>query len=138
KNSLALSFGLGSILAAIKFRNTLDDTKDASFFFLTTGIGLAAGVQALGVALVLSLGFNLVVLGLWVLDIGRAPVQMGGVLATMHLNHTMAHENSARNGRAVLHEEALRSLDALAIKQLRKQLKKENERRGRRESAKRV
>ena len=34
KNSLALAFSLGGIVAAVSFRNTLRDTKDAVYIFL--------------------------------------------------------------------------------------------------------
>jgi len=65
KNSIALAFSLAGIVAAVRFRNTLKDPKDAVFVFLAIGIGLAAGVQALDVALVMSFSFNLLVLLLW-------------------------------------------------------------------------
>lgn len=65
KNSLALAFSLAGIVAAVRFRNTLKDPKDAVFIFLVLGIGLAAGVQALDVALIASFTFNLLVLVLW-------------------------------------------------------------------------
>src|SRR5712691_4132426 len=39
KNSLALAFSLGGIVAAVSFRNTLRDTKDAVYIFLATGVG---------------------------------------------------------------------------------------------------
>jgi len=44
KNSLALAFSLAGIVAAVRFRNTLEDSKDAVYIFVATGIGLAAGV----------------------------------------------------------------------------------------------
>ncbi len=47
KNSLALAFSLGGIVAAVSFRNTLRDTKDAVYIFLATGVGLAAGISDL-------------------------------------------------------------------------------------------
>ncbi|HSG47991.1 MAG TPA: DUF4956 domain-containing protein, partial [Longimicrobiales bacterium] len=50
QGSLALAFSLAGIVAAVRFRTTLDDTKDAVYVFLAIGVGLAAGVQALGVA----------------------------------------------------------------------------------------
>ena len=46
KNSLALAFSLGGIVAAVRFRNSLDDSKDAVYVFLATGVGLAAAVGA--------------------------------------------------------------------------------------------
>ena len=70
KNSLALAFSLAGIVAAVRFRNTLKDPKDAVYVFLALGIGLAAGVQALDVALVMSLTFSLLVLALWKYNIG--------------------------------------------------------------------
>ncbi|MGH7483201.1 MAG: DUF4956 domain-containing protein [Longimicrobiales bacterium] len=70
KSSLALAFSLAGIVAAVRFRNTLKDPKDAVYIFLAIGIGLASGVQALDVALVMSLTFNLVVLVLWRYDLG--------------------------------------------------------------------
>jgi hypothetical protein len=70
KNSLALAFSLAGIVAAVRFRNTLKDPRDAVYIFLTIGIGLSAGVQALDVALVMSVAFNLVVLLLWKYNIG--------------------------------------------------------------------
>ncbi len=70
QNSIALAFSLAGIVAAVRFRNTLKDTKDAVYVFLAIGIGLAAGVQALTLALVMSLIFNLVVLGLWRFNVG--------------------------------------------------------------------
>lgn len=68
RDSLALAFSLAGVVAAVRFRNTLKDTKDAVYIFLAVGIGLAAGVQALVVALILSGIFNLVVFGLWKLE----------------------------------------------------------------------
>ena len=70
KHSLALAFSLAGIVAVVRFRNTLKDPKDAVYVFLALGIGLAAGVQALDIALVMSLTFNVVVLLLWKFNIG--------------------------------------------------------------------
>ncbi|MEX2583867.1 MAG: DUF4956 domain-containing protein [Gemmatimonadota bacterium] len=70
KNSLALAFSLAGIVAAVRFRNTLKDPRDAVFIFLTIAIGISAGVQALDVALVASVTFNIAVLALWKFQIG--------------------------------------------------------------------
>lgn len=67
--SIALAFSLAGIAAAVRFRNTLKDTKDAVYIFLAIGVGLAAGMQALGVALMMSVVFNVVVLALWHFDV---------------------------------------------------------------------
>jgi len=70
RNSLALAFSLAGIVAAVRFRNTLNDPRDAVYIFLVIGIGLSAGVQALDVALAMSMAFNLVVLLVWKFNIG--------------------------------------------------------------------
>lgn len=70
QNSLALAFSLAGIVAAVRFRNTLRDTKDAVYIFVSIGLGLAAGVQALSAGFVMSLVYVLVMLGVWQLDWG--------------------------------------------------------------------
>lgn len=90
QDSVALAFSLAGIVAAVRFRTTLDDTKDAVYVFLAIGVGLASGVQALGIALTLSVIFNLVVLVLWMTGFGNiyadantraGPLSVGDVLA---------------------------------------------------------
>jgi hypothetical protein len=54
QNSLPLAFSLAAI-AALRFRNTLDDTKDTVYLFVATGVGIAAAVGQLDVGLALSL-----------------------------------------------------------------------------------
>lgn len=84
KYSLALAFSLAGIVAAVRFRNTLDDSKDAVYVFLATAIGLAAAVN-LPVATVISIGFNAVVLVLYYTDFGNAPVELDGRIAEQRL-----------------------------------------------------
>ena len=90
QDSLALAFSLAGIVAAVRFRNTLKDTKDAVYIFLSIGTALAAGVQALGIAAVATVLFNYLVLLMWKYKIGdiyadqlsRAPkMRLGDVLA---------------------------------------------------------
>jgi hypothetical protein len=84
KYSLALAFSLAGIVAAVRFRNTLDDSKDAVYVFLATAIGLAAAVN-LPVAAVISIGFNATVLVLWYTDFGNSPVELDGRIAERRL-----------------------------------------------------
>jgi hypothetical protein len=70
KNSLALAFSLAGIVAAVRFRNTLKDPRDAVYIFLVIACGLSAGVQAMDVALAISIAFNYVVLTVWKYNIG--------------------------------------------------------------------
>lgn len=90
QDSVALAFSLAGIVAAVRFRNTLKDTKDAVYIFLAIGTALAAGVQALGIAAVSTIFFNYLVLLMWRFQIGnvyadqlsRAPrLSVGDVLA---------------------------------------------------------
>jgi hypothetical protein len=84
KYSVALAFSLGGIVAAVRFRNTLDDSKDAVYVFLVTGVGMAAAVD-LPVAMVISVLFNLLVVILWATDFGRTPVAFEGRVAEQRL-----------------------------------------------------
>ena len=84
KYSLALAFSLAGIVAAVRFRNTLDDSKDAVYVFLATAIGLSAAVN-LPVAAVISILFNTVVLVLYYTDFGSAPVELDGRIAEQRL-----------------------------------------------------
>ncbi len=74
RDSLALAFSLAGVVAAVRFRNTLRDTKDAVYIFLAIAVGLAAGVQALPIAFVVTVIFVLVVLVLWRFDVGTEPL----------------------------------------------------------------
>ncbi len=84
KNSLALAFSLAGIVAAVRFRNSLDDSKDAVYVFLATGVGLAAAVD-IPVAVVISILFNAAVLMLWYTDFGNAPMELEGSIAEKRL-----------------------------------------------------
>jgi hypothetical protein len=76
KYSIALAFALAGIVAAVRFRNTLEDSKDAVYIFLATAVGLAAAVQ-LPIAAVISVIFNLIVLAIWYTDFGKSPAYQG-------------------------------------------------------------
>ena len=70
QHSIALAFSLAGIVAGVRFRNTLKNTGDSLFIFITIGAGLAAGVRALEIALVVTMGYNFIFLLLWDLDYG--------------------------------------------------------------------
>ncbi|HYU54533.1 MAG TPA: DUF4956 domain-containing protein [Gemmatimonadaceae bacterium] len=82
--SLALAFSLAGIVAAVRFRNTLDDSKDAVYVFLATAIGLAAAVNV-PVAAVISVLFNMTVVTLWYSDFAHSPVELEGSIAEKRL-----------------------------------------------------
>jgi hypothetical protein len=71
RTSLALAFSLAGIVAGLRFRTTMRDVRDTAYIFLAIGVGVAAGVQSLTVATVLSVMFNFVALLIWRYDFGR-------------------------------------------------------------------
>jgi hypothetical protein len=124
KNSLALAFSLAGIVAAVRFRNTLEDSKDAVYIFVATGIGLSAGVD-LPVAIALSIIFNVVALALWYADLGRSSAALEGALAERRLQQARAHVNRPSGFIQRLDEEVLKAmsadqLDALASRAWRR------------------
>jgi hypothetical protein len=110
KYSVALAFSLGGIAAAVRFRNSLEDSKDAVYVFLVIGIGIAAAVD-LPVAFVISLLFNIVVIGMWMTDFGRSAVELEGRLAERRLQRA---RQLARTGTFVarIDEEVLANMSA--------------------------
>ena len=69
-NSLALAFSLAGIVGGVRFRNTLKSSGDAIYILLAIGIGLAAGIGALEIALVMTVMFNYAFATLWLVDYG--------------------------------------------------------------------
>lgn len=110
KNSIALAFSLGGIVAAVSFRNTLRDTKDAVYIFLAIGVGLAAGVQVMSAAAVMSFLFNVVVLVFWYTDFGRAPAHLEGPRAARRLERSLALANRTGAFVAQLDQQILKSM----------------------------
>jgi hypothetical protein len=58
QHSLALAFSLAGIVAGVQFRRALQDTFDALFILVAIGTGIAAGVKALEIAMVLTVFFS--------------------------------------------------------------------------------
>ena len=87
QNSIPLAFSLAG-LAVLRFRNTLDDTKDAIYLFVATGIGISAAAHALDVGLALSFLFTTTVVVLWWTDLGRTPKKLTAKLTLERLRET--------------------------------------------------
>lgn len=124
RDSVALAFSLAGIVAAVRFRNTLRDTKDAVYIFLAIAVGIAAGVQSFSIAFVVSLIFALLVLVLWRFDIGMAPdtERVRGRLVAETTIPTAAHpaiagvlEQYARSWKLIASESAARGITALTF-----------------------
>ena len=71
QHSLALAFALGGIAGAVRFKNSLKSSGDALYILLSVGIGLASGIGAVELALVMSLAFNYCFLALWITEYGE-------------------------------------------------------------------
>jgi hypothetical protein len=79
-NSLALAFSLAGVVAAVRFRFTLNQPSDAMYIFVAIGIGLGSGIGALGVAAVISFTFVVATLIIWKLEYGKT---LSGPFLTM-------------------------------------------------------
>ena len=101
KTSVALAFSLAGIVAAVRFRTTLEDTKDAVYVFLAIGVGLAAGSQRLGIALLASMVFNVVNLVLWRMNFGNIYVDQMGRTSALALGDVLAGPASAKTALSI-------------------------------------
>ena len=117
RSSVALAFSLAGIVAAVRFRVALEDSRDAVFVFAVMALGLASGVQ-LEIAAVLSVLFVTIVLILWYSDFARTPPSLEGERAAKHFARATAIANRtsqfvARLDREILDSMAPAQLDAL-------------------------
>jgi len=109
KSSLALAFSLAGIVAAVRFRNTLEDSKDAVYIFVATAVGLAAAV-APPVALAISLIYNTIILLLWYTDFGRTSAVFEGAVAEQRLEAAREFAGRGTGFITKLDDEILKSL----------------------------
>ncbi len=79
-NSIALAFSLAGVVAAVRFRFTLNQPSDAMYIFVAIGIGLGSGIGALGIAGVISFPFVWATLIIWKLEYGKT---LSGPFLTM-------------------------------------------------------
>ena len=70
QSSLALAFSLTGIVAAVRFRSNVKESRDALYIFASVAIGFASGVYALDVAAAISLFFVLLELFAWRTGLG--------------------------------------------------------------------
>jgi hypothetical protein len=118
RNNVALAFSLAGIVAAVRFRTSLEDSRDAVFVFAVSALGLACGVHV-EFASILSVLFSAIALALWYSDFGRTPPALEGQRAEQALQRALQIANRtsqfvARVDREVLESLAPAQLDALA------------------------
>ncbi len=109
KYSLPLAFGMAAIVAAVRFKSSLNDTRDSAFMLCGIGMGLSAGVVP-EVAGVLSFVFSAVVVGMWYADFGRAPASLEGKLAEATLERALEHASRTGTFVARMDDEVFKSL----------------------------
>ena len=78
KGSVALAFSLAGIVAAVRFRTSLEEPMDSVYMLMAIGIGLAAGTQLILVAYLASLVFVVMTLGVWKSNFGAQPAVLSG------------------------------------------------------------
>jgi hypothetical protein len=79
-NSLALAFSLAGVVAAVRFRFSLDQPSDAMYIFVAIAMGLGSGIGALGISAVISFTFVMATLFIWKLEYGKT---LSGPFLTM-------------------------------------------------------
>lgn len=79
-NSIALAFSLAGVVAAVRFRFTLNQPSDAMYIFVAIGVGLGAGIGAVSIAAVISFTFVVATLVIWKLEYGKT---LAGPFLTM-------------------------------------------------------
>ena len=120
RNSLALAFSLAGVVAAVRFRTTLRDTRDTVFIFLAIGVGFAAGVQVITVGAIASVIFNLVLLFTWRYEFGRNALEPTAGSQTWAEPLKLLADNGNGNGSGGVHDRDLvlaltpQKVDALA------------------------
>jgi hypothetical protein len=134
RNSVALAFSLAGVVAAVRFRTTLEDSKDAVYVFAVTALGLACGVQ-LEVGAVLSVLWCIVILVLWYTDFARVPPDLEGIRAEQSMQRALSIANRtsqfvARLDREILDSMAPAQLEALQSRVEKRKAELEDEKKG--------
>jgi len=129
RGNMALAFGLAGMVAAVRFRVALDDSKDAVFVFAVMALGLASGFQleAAAVLSVLFVGLSLV---LWSTDFARTPPGLEGERAQKHMERAVAIANRTSQFVARLDREILDSMAPAQLEALQARIDRRKEKLG--------
>ncbi len=68
----ARAFALAGVVVAVRFRNTLQDTKDAVYVFVAVAIGMGCGTRVFHIAVWLSVIMSLTMYLLWKYQFGKS------------------------------------------------------------------
>lgn len=91
QHSLALAFSLAGIVAGVRFRRALTDTFDTLFILASIGVGIAAGVKSIEIAVVLTVFFNYASIGV---------CTFGDGLESQHAVRTKIRRKGAKEAKA--------------------------------------
>jgi uncharacterized membrane protein YhiD involved in acid resistance len=80
-NELARAFSLAGVVAAVRFRNTLQDTKDAIYVFIAVAIGMGCGTRVFHIAVWLSVIMSLTMYLLWKYQFGKSLRQASTIVS---------------------------------------------------------
>ncbi|MBL8950113.1 MAG: DUF4956 domain-containing protein [Myxococcaceae bacterium] len=86
EDNLARAFSLVGVVAAVRYRNNLIDPKDAAYVFLSLALGMACGLQAYHVGLLLCFFACAILLVLWVFHAGAPTVGEGQLVELLKGN----------------------------------------------------
>ena len=91
-HSLALAFGLAGVVGAVRFRSTLDEAGDTVYIFAAIVIGFAAGIHAVGIAVILSMLFVALELSMWYWDVASPSARYWRHVTSSHTGNTGTFE----------------------------------------------
>lgn len=119
QDNLARAFGLVGVVAAVRFRNTLKDTKDAVYVFLAIGIGMGCGLRAYHIAVWLSIVMCAVLYVLWKFRVGRAAA---GLEVSAFTNATDPEKGKAKGRKKNKEGEPVVELSGAALRRIEENL----------------
>src|SRR4051812_1280033 len=91
-HSLALAFGLAGVVGAVRFRSTLDEAGDTVYIFAAIVIGFAAGIHAVGIAVILSILFVALELSMWYWDVSSPSARYWRHVTSSHAGNPVTSE----------------------------------------------
>jgi len=91
-HSLALAFGLAGVVGAVRFRSTLGEAGDTVYIFAAIVIGFAAGIHAVGIAVILSILFVALELSMWYWDVASPSARYWQHVTSSHARNTRTFE----------------------------------------------
>jgi uncharacterized protein DUF4956 len=91
-HSLALAFGLAGVVGAVRFRSTLGEAGDTVYIFTAIVVGFAAGIHAVGIAVILSMLFVALELSMWYWDVASPSAHYWQHVTSSHTRNTGTFE----------------------------------------------